>query len=50
MSIHNLGFTVNGKMYTHVHPRFTILKWGLRGYTSHGRVILMEGNDSTSEV
>ena len=51
MSIHNLCFTVKiRKMYTHVHPRFTIFKWGLRGYTSHGHVILMEGNDSTSEV
>ena len=29
---------------------FTILKWDVRGYTSHGHVILMEGNDSTSEV
>ena len=28
----------------------TILKWGVRGYTSHGHVILMEGNDSTSDV
>ena len=28
MSIHNLCFTVKiRKMYTHVHPRFTILKW-----------------------
>ena len=29
-----------------MHPRFTILKWGVRGYTSHGHVILVEGNDS----
>ena len=50
MSIHNLCFTVKIKMYTPVHPRFTILKWGVRGYTSHGYVILMEGNDSTGEV
>ena len=28
----------------------TIFKWGVRGYTSHEHVILMEGNDSTSEV
>ena len=51
MSIHNLCFTVKiRKMYTSMHPRFTILKWDVRGYTSHGHVILMEGNDSTSEV
>ena len=42
MSIHNLCFTVKiRKMYTPVHPGFTILKWGVRGYTSHGHVILM---------
>ena len=42
MSIHNLCFTVKiRKMYTPVHPRFTMLKWGVRGYTSHGHVILM---------
>ena len=34
-------------MYAHVHHRFTILKRGVRGYTSHGHVILMEGNYST---
>ena len=51
LSIHNLCFTVKiRQMYTPVHPRFTILKWGVRGYISHGHVILMEGNDSTSEV
>ena len=27
--------------YTTVHPSFTILKWGKRGYTLHGHVILM---------
>ena len=43
MSIHNLCFTVKiRKMYTPVHPRFTILKWGVRAHTSHGHVILME--------
>ena len=42
MSIHSLCFTVKiRKMNTPVHPRFTILKWGVRGYTSHGHVILM---------
>ena len=46
MSIHNLCFTVKiRKMYTPVHPRLTILKWGVRGYTSHGHVILMPCND-----
>ena len=55
MSIHNLCFTVKiRKIYTPVHPRFTILKWGggggVRGYTTHGHVILIEENDSTSEV
>ena len=28
-------------MYTRVNPSFTILKWGVRGYTLHGLVILM---------
>ena len=42
MSIHNLCFTVKIiKMYTPVHPRFTLLKWGVRGYTLHGHVILI---------
>ena len=42
MSIHNLCFTVKiRKMYTPVHPRYTILKWGVRGYTLHGHVILI---------
>ena len=51
MSIHNLCFTVKiRKMHTPVHPRLTILKWGVGGDTSHGHVILMEGNDSTSEI
>ena len=50
MSIHNLCFTVKiRKMYTPVHPRFTILKSGVRGYTSHGHVILMEGNTQTAK-
>ena len=35
MSIHNMRFTVKiRKMYTPVHPRFTILKWVVRGFTS----------------
>ena len=29
------------KMYTPVNPIFTLLKWGVRGYKSHGHVILM---------
>ena len=28
-------------MYTPVNPSFTIQKWGVRGYKSHGNVILM---------
>ena len=28
-------------MYTPVNPLFTIQKWGVRGYKSHGHVILM---------
>ena len=28
-------------MYTPVHLSFTILKWGTRGYTLHGLVIMM---------
>ena len=28
-------------MYTPVHPSFTTQKWGVRGYKSHGHVILM---------
>ena len=27
--------------YTHVYPSFTIKKWGLKGLTFHGHVILM---------
>ena len=51
MSTHNLCLTVKiRKMYTPVHRRFTILKWGVREYKTHGHVIMMEGNDSTSEV
>ena len=29
------------KKYTAVNPSFTILKWGVRGYTLHGLVIMM---------
>ena len=28
-------------MYTPVHPRFTIQKWGLMGYSLHGLVFVM---------
>ena len=28
-------------MYTPVNPSFTIYMWGVRGYKSHGHVILM---------
>ena len=28
-------------MYTPVNPSFTIYKWGVRGYKTHGHVILM---------
>ena len=29
------------KMYTPVHPSFTIQKWGVRGYSLHGLVFVM---------
>ena len=29
------------KMYIPVNPSFTIRKWGVRGYLSNGRVILV---------
>ena len=42
MSTHNLCFRAKiRKMYTPVNPSFTILKWGTRGYTLHGLVIMM---------
>ena len=43
MSTHNLCFKAKKKekMYAPVQPSFTILKWGVRGYKSHGHVILM---------
>ena len=28
-------------MYTPVNPKFTIYKWGVRGYTLHGHVSIM---------
>ena len=28
-------------MYTPVNPNFTILKWGVRGSSLHGHVIMM---------
>ena len=28
-------------MYTPINPSFIIIKWGVKGYKSHGRVILM---------
>ena len=28
-------------MFTPAYPSFTICKWGLRGYSLHGRVFLM---------
>ena len=44
MSIQNLCYTVKiRKMYTPVHSRFTILKWGVRGYTLHGHVCYPDG-------
>ena len=40
MSTHNLCFIVKSrKMYTHVHPSFTIQTWGVSGYSLHGFVI-----------
>ena len=30
-------------MYTPVNPNLTISKWGVRGYTIHGPVIMMDG-------
>ena len=42
MSTHNLCFRAKiGKMYTLVHPSFTIQKWGVRGYSLHGLVFVM---------
>ena len=29
--------------YTPANPSFSILKWGLRGYTFHGHIFLMDG-------
>ena len=46
----SMFYSKNKKNVYPVHPRFTILKWGVKGYTSHGHVIRMEGNDSTSDV
>ena len=43
MSTHNLCFRAKiRKMYTPVHPSFTIQKWGVMGYKSHGRLIMMQ--------
>ena len=28
-------------MYTRVNPSFTTLKWGVKGYSLHGHVIMM---------
>ena len=43
MSTHNLCFRtkIRRKMYTPVHPNFTIQKWGVRGYSLHGLVFVM---------
>ena len=42
MSTHNLCFRAKiRKMYTPVHPSFTIQKWGIRGYSIHGLVFMM---------
>ena len=30
--------------YTLAYPSFTILKWGLRGYSLHGHIFLMFGS------
>ena len=37
-------FWINNKKnrYTPANPSFSIYKWGLRGYTFHGHVFLME--------
>ena len=44
-STHNLFWSKNKKnMYTPAYPNFSILKWGLRGYTLHGHVFLMPRN------
>ena len=40
MSTHNLCFRAKLKMYTPVHPSFTIQKWGVRGYSLHGLVFV----------
>ena len=37
-------------MYTRVNPSFTIFKWGVRGYTLHGHVILMVSIPGTSLI
>ena len=42
MSTHNLCFRAKiRKMYTPVHPSFTVQKWGVRGYSLHGHVFVM---------
>ena len=42
MSTHNLCFRARiKKMYTPVHPSFTIYKWGVRRCTFHGHVCMM---------
>ena len=43
MSTHNQCFRakIRKKMYTPVHPSFTIQKWGVRGYSLHGLVFVM---------
>ena len=41
-STHNLCF--GAKI-----PSFTIYKWGMRGYTLHGHVFLMDGHDANEK-
>ena len=45
-STHNLCFRakIGKKMYTPVNPNFTVYKWDVRGYESHGHVIMMAYN------
>ena len=44
MSTHNLYFRpkIRKKMVTPVHPSFTIQKWGVRGYSLHRLVFVMD--------
>ena len=38
------------KMYTPVHPSFTLQKWGVRGYSLHGLVFVIDTGVYNAEV